>query len=97
MHPVILQPEAQTDVRTALEWYEQKSQGLGKEFLRCMDAVVCHISRSPKLFPEVYKNVRRALIRRFPFSVFYILAEEQIIVLAVLHVRKDPQRWPEHN
>ncbi len=90
---LIIRPEAEEDIQGAFGWYEDRVSGLGREFLRCVDAALARINRSPDIYPAIYKGTRRALTRRFPFGVFYIIANEKIIVLAVLHARRDPSLW----
>jgi plasmid stabilization system protein ParE len=51
------------------------------------------IERTPFQFPLVYKNVRRALTRRFPYQIFFVAEEERVVVLAVFHARRDPKIW----
>lgn len=45
------------------------------------------------MYPLVYRQIRRALIRRFPFGIFYECEERQVVVLAIMHARRDPGRW----
>ncbi len=90
---LIVRPEAEQDIEEAFGWYEDRISGLGQEFLRSIDAAFAQLSRSPGTYPAIYRNIRRVLIRRFPFGVFYFISEEKIIVLAVLHARRDPRLW----
>lgn len=93
-HPLLL-PEAEADVNEAYRWYEEQSLGLGMDFLRCVEAVLTSIQRTPKLYPTVYQGYRRALIRRFPFAVFFEQAPStgQCIVYAVFHCAQNPDKW----
>lgn len=88
-----IRPEAERDLEDAAAWYEDQRSGLGREFLdemlQCMQRVV----EEPELYPLLYRNTRRALPRRFPFGVFYRVEEEFIMVVAVMHASRDPQRW----
>jgi len=87
---IIIRPEAESDLADAHKWYEERSEGLGSDFLRSIEATIAFIKRYPKMYPKVYKNVRRALIRRFPYGIFYIISQK-IVVIAVLHARRDPK------
>jgi len=89
----IIRPEAEQDIKGAFGWYEDRVSGLGLEFMRCIDVAMAQINRSPETHPIIYKNIRRILTRRFPFGIFYILLQEKIVVLAVLHARRDPNLW----
>lgn len=67
---LILTEKAQEDLDDAFQWYEEKEPGLGKEYVRCVDAKIAELSRHPLLHPVIQGDrVRRALINRFPFSI----------------------------
>ena len=89
----IVRPLAEIDVAEAFDWYEQRSPGLGMEFLRAVDDTFAIIARTPQLFPQLQKNVRRARLRRFPYGVFFVARPDLISVLAVMHAHRDPRRW----
>ena len=91
-YKIIIRPEAEDDLEEAFQWYEEQNPGLGLEYLLCIDAAFdIIIIRNPKLYQKVYKNIRRALPRRFPYGIFYIIEDDKIIVLAVLHAKRDPR------
>jgi toxin ParE1/3/4 len=90
-YEIIIRPEAESDLNEAFHWYEEQSPGLGLEFLRCVDAAFDIIQRNPVLYQKIYKEIRRALTHRFPYGIFYIIAENKIIVLAVFHAKRDPE------
>lgn len=89
-YKIILRPEAENDLKEAFQWYEEQKPGLGLDFLLCIDASFDIIMGNPELYQKVYKNIRRALPRRFPYGIFYIIEKNKVIVLAVLHVKRDP-------
>jgi len=64
-------PEIEDDAFTAYLWYEKKSRGLGEDFLRMFYAVAAEIQRNPLLYPVVYNEFRRCLLRRFPYAIYY--------------------------
>jgi len=74
-------------------WYEQKRSGLGDEWVGCVEAVLGEIALDPALHVAVHGEVRRALVRRFPYAVFYVVEPAQVLVLAVAHVRREPGYW----
>jgi len=76
----------------AHDWYEQRSPGLGKEFVRMVDVAIAGIARQPELFPPIHRGLRRVLIRRFPYAVFYRLDPDAVRVIAVLHAKMDLPR-----
>ena len=90
---LIFRPEAEAELREAFEWYESRVQGLGAEFLLAIDATLASIVRNPLQHPLVHKTVRRALLRRFPYEIFFVLGEHDIVILAVFHAKRNPKRW----
>jgi plasmid stabilization system protein ParE len=91
--PLILRPEAEADLFEAKLWYEGRREGLAEEFRECIEEVMDRIRLMPELQVEIYKGVRRRLVRRFPFAVFYKTEETRILNIAVMHARREPGRW----
>ena len=88
-----VRPEAQTDIREAARWYESREIGLGLRFLREIRTSLEHISDNPLRFPIVEDNVRRALLRKFPYSIYFVNEPEAIAIVAVLHQHRRPEAW----
>jgi len=87
--------EARLDVLEARRWYESRVPGLGSEFARAVDGAVAAIRRFPESHPYVYRKVRKAILRRFPYALLYVAEEGEITVLACFHHRRDPNSWIE--
>lgn len=92
-YKVLLRTEAESDLLDAAKYYEEKLIGLGTEFISSVENTIDSISHQPESFQIVYRNVRRALIRKFPFGIHYIIEESRIVVLAVFHFSRDPKNW----
>jgi plasmid stabilization system protein ParE len=90
---VIYTPEASSDVVEAYSWYEEQEPGLGEEFLRCVEAGLDRILRQPLMYPIAADEFRRALVRRFPFEIFYEPGASVITIYAVFHCSQDPEKW----
>lgn len=91
---LIFTKKAQADLDDAYQWYEEQEQGLGKEFIRCIDAKIAEINRYPLNHQVIQsEQVRRALTNRFPFSIYYVNEEEFITIFAILHQRRSPEFW----
>ncbi|NJM33445.1 MAG: type II toxin-antitoxin system RelE/ParE family toxin [Rhodomicrobium sp.] len=84
-----LRPEAMGDIRAAMAWYEEREAGLAAAFLEQIDMLFERIAEHPARFPTVYKEFRRAFLRRFPYAVYFLVEGEAIIVFAILHQRRD--------
>ena len=85
---VIVSPEAENDLKEIFSWYEDKRMGLGYDFLLQVDAGINFVKRNPKIHPIEYNGIRKHLIKRFPYKIIYLVKEEEIIVLAVLHAKR---------
>lgn len=92
-HTLILRQEAERDLFEAYRWYNEKVPGLGSDFLAIVERALESINENPARFPVVYRNVRRALMRRFPYGIFFMVEGDLIIVLGVMHTARDPGKW----
>ncbi len=82
------------EIGEAFTWYEEQSKGLGAEFELAFELQLKRLEQVPLLYPEVILGVRRTLLPRFPYGVFYTVKTEVVHVLAVIHHARKPLRWP---
>jgi plasmid stabilization system protein ParE len=92
---LILAPEAELDISDAYGWYENRRPGLGEEFLSCVDACIQRICRGPDSFAKVHEDYRRAIVRRFPYVIFYEHDSGKVVIYCVFHSARDPAKWRE--
>jgi plasmid stabilization system protein ParE len=88
-----LTPEASADLDEAYAWYDQQRPGLGDEFLGCVEGCIAKICRDPEWSPIVHDEYHRALVRRFPYAIFYEFAVETVTIFAIFHTARDPSKW----
>lgn len=93
MTALVVRPLAEADLDAAFAWYERRLVGLGSEFLRAVDACFIAIAAGPLAYPVVHRGARRALLRRFPYAVLYVVDEDRIHILACTHTSLHPRRW----
>lgn len=86
-------PEADAELAEARQWYALQRENLDFEFMERIDDALSRIVSNPNLYPIVYRTLRRAVVRRFPFAVFYEATVDEIQLIAVFHSRRDPERW----
>ena len=91
--PLSVAREAAAEAFEAADWYEKQSQGLGHAFLELVGQTLKEIAERPYQFPQVYRDIRRALLKRFPFGIFFRLRSNRIRIVAVMHLSRDPKRW----
>ena len=93
MYKLIIKPFAEEDAKDAANWYNEKREGLGNEFLLALEAALNAIQRNPNLYQVVYKGLKRALTVRFPYGIFFTVDEDVIYVLAIVHTSRSPKVW----
>jgi plasmid stabilization system protein ParE len=89
----LLRPAAAADVEDAYAWYEGQRIGLGEEFLAELGATLARVLANPRQYPVIHRATRRALLHRFPYGILYRVIEEQVLVVACMHAKRDPRRW----
>jgi plasmid stabilization system protein ParE len=86
-----LLPSAEDDLAQARAWYESRRPGLGGEFLATVAAHLDRIAEGPREYPVVYRGLRRAVVRRFPYLIYFVLRSGRVTVVACLHGRRHPE------
>ena len=81
---------AARDLTKAMDYYESQSEGLGHDFLDEYEKTILRICRFPEAWTCVTSHLRRCLMRRFPFAVYYTVIDEQIVITAIADLRMDP-------
>jgi plasmid stabilization system protein ParE len=90
---LIVEPEAEADLLDAYLWYEKQRVGLGEEFFAYAEAAFDRITATPEQFAKTYKDVRQALVKRFPYVVCFLVEKDEIVVIAVFHGHRDSTGW----
>jgi len=84
---------AQAELDEAFNWYETQQRDLGRQFLTEFDAAVRRISAYPASYALFEGDVRRCLIKRFPYGILYGVNADTIIIIAVAHLHRKPNYW----
>ena len=90
---LLVKPEAEADLEEVATWYNRQQEGLGDEFVDAAKEAIRQIRRNPTLFEVVYGSVRAAMLKKFPYVVYFEVEEDQIAVFGVFHGRRDPNVW----
>jgi plasmid stabilization system protein ParE len=93
MTAIVFLPPAQEEMTAAARYYQAQSTGLGTEFLAEVERTIAAIVSHPKAAPKVKPDIRRRLLKRFPFGILYATTIDEIVVLAVMHLRRRPGYW----
>ncbi len=93
MPPIVVHPAADAELKAAAAHYESLQPGLGASFLREVAIGFNQIQNLPSAWAILTGNVRRYLLRRFPYGIVYRVEADRIFVLAVMHLRRRPRYW----
>ena len=91
--PVVLRAEAEKEFDEAFDWYEGKRPGLGVDFAAQVQQIFDGISANPHMHGTVFRDVRKAVVNRFPYCVFYRVEVSQVLVVAVFHSKRNSGVW----
>ena len=86
-------PEALAEFRAAAEYYEQQQTGLGERFANAVEMAVAHIAAAPESWRIIEDDIRRCLTKVFPYAVLYSIEPDHILIVAVMHCRREPGYW----
>lgn len=84
---------ARDDLRDARDWYSRHSSDLADRFAEEIAAVLSFVEERPLMYRAVYKGIRRAMTRRFPYAVYFVVDGERISILRILHQARHPRNW----
>lgn len=93
MTRIEIRVEAIAEIEEAAVWYGRQQAVLRGEFLAAVTEVMTAIAENPRQFRVLHRNTRRAFLRRFPFGVYFRVIQDRVLVVAFLHVRRDPSLW----
>jgi plasmid stabilization system protein ParE len=86
-------PDAEEEMYEAAKYYQSQTSGLGVDYLSEIERAIASIAQSPMTWPKLEGELRRRLVRRFPFSILYYIESEEIVIVAVAHLRRKPGYW----
>ena len=86
-------PEAQKELNIVINYYENCKKGLGLDFANEVYKTIQRVINFPNAWQKVDENLRRCLVNRFPFGIIYYKRDNEIVILAVMHLQKEPNYW----
>ena len=92
-YSLIINPFAEQDLEDAKSWYDLEKEKLSIEFIEEVDNILLRIINNPFQFPVENNKIRKALVKRFPFSIFFYIEKDVINVFAVFHTYRNPKIW----
>ncbi|MCU0288669.1 MAG: type II toxin-antitoxin system RelE/ParE family toxin [Acidobacteria bacterium] len=89
----IFHPEALQEYEEAVLYYSEISKNLAAAFIKCVENGIKKILECPNAWQIVEENIRRHLINRFPFGIYYSIEKEYIMIISVMHMNRKPGYW----
>lgn len=86
-----IKKEASDEIGEAFAWYENQKAGLGSEFIKYLETYFDRITQTPLIYPQT-SDQRVAILERFPYKIVYEIEEHSIVVYAVFHTSRDPEK-----
>jgi len=90
---IVFRRAAKSEFEDAAVWYDEQRVGLGEEFIIEIEQAIVNAATAPQRYPVVFGDVRRTVARRFPYSVYFRIRSDVLVVLAVFHGRRNPVIW----
>lgn len=90
---LVIRKRAEIQIVAAYSWYENKQTNLGDDFLLSIEDSLKAIEKDPQAFQLKHKNVRAVYAKHFPYGIFYLISNNDIIVIAVFHLSRNPKLW----
>jgi len=84
---------AEEELWAAVDYYDEQKNRLGKDFAKALQITMQTLRKNPALFPKVYKNRRKAVIKKFPYMIVYEVSKDTIFVLSIFHTHRNPKIW----
>ena len=91
--PILVSEDAELDIAEARDRYRAVGTELEAAFRRAVDDSVKAIRTRPNSFPVVHKEMRRAILRKFPYFLLFTVFSDTVVVFGCIHMRRDPEDW----
>ncbi len=92
---LVIRPDARLDLARASDWYDAQRPTLGDDFLKAFEALSDAILRNPLQYQAIDRDFRRAVFRRFQYSLIYSVSDDEVVIVGCFHDRRNPARWKE--
>ena len=93
MKRFVILPYAETDIKDTVHFYKARTEGFEKDFIKLIDASFLKISNNPEGFPKVKYDIRKFVVPKYSFCIYYVDRAEVLYILAIFHDRRNPKNW----
>ena len=92
--PIRVRPQVEADIQEAMAWYGERAPGLDRAFHQAVLDALVRLCESPEMYRVIRGDVRRVVLRRFPFALFCLFDGTEVVILACIRERRSPEQWP---
>lgn len=89
----IFHPEALNEYSEAVRYYTEQRVKVAQAFINVIEDAVHRLRKAPTRYPAIEEDVRRCMVRKFPYGVLYTIEQDYILILAVMHCSREPGYW----
>ncbi len=90
---IIFHRDSRYEFDEAYDFYESKQIGLGEDFAKGIQDEIDSLSMNLKIHARVYRDVRKAVVHRFPYCIYYTIESDRVRIISVFHAKRDPNLW----
>jgi toxin ParE1/3/4 len=90
---IIILPYAEVDINDSVSFYKEQEEGLDKTFIKIISYSFKEILKNPEAYPLVKFEIRKFVVKEFPYCIFYINKVEAVYILAIFHDKRNPKSW----
>ncbi len=81
LYKIVITPTAEQDIQTGRNWYESQQSQLGVDFIDAIENTIQKVQSNPNVFSRIYKGIRKAIVKRFPFGIYYFVKTTSLTFL----------------
>jgi toxin ParE1/3/4 len=89
----VFHPYALAEYADAVKYYANQNSNIAQAFINSIEDTVYRIRESSTRYPEIDEDVRRCMMRKFPYAVLYTIEQDYLLILAVMHCSREPNYW----
>jgi plasmid stabilization system protein ParE len=90
---LIILPFAETDIKETVSYFKEVRNDLDRDFIQAIDASFFEIFNNPVAFPIVKYDIRKFVMAKFPFCIYFVDKNEALYILSVFHDKRNPKEW----
>jgi len=90
---LVVRPDVEFDIEDSATWYDTQNDRLGDQFILEFETLLGRIVQNPEQYQIVESDVRKAMLKRFPYAIYYVVSDDELTILGCLHAHLHPRAW----